>query len=235
VKEYFPNVKLVSTASILGEARKMGIQLVDKPWFVFLDDDIELSDGWYSKIVSYVDDSVGAVIGFPIETNSAFEKYSHFIMNQKNARRYFVIDNKIPEMPRGLVCNTLCRKEAVKDWMPPADLAAYEDYHLLKHVVHRGFKWISTSDATCRHHGLFTVQIEYKKAKWNGAGARLIDATTLWKLISKTSYIVQKSLWWSLRIWDPMLMLLLLAEHFGMLMGYLRWNMYMSSYTNTRK
>jgi glycosyltransferase involved in cell wall biosynthesis len=235
VKEYFSNVKLVSTDAKLGSARKMGIQLVDKPWFVFLDDDIELSEGWYSRIVPYIENGVGAVIGFPIETNPAWEKYSRLVMYEKNATRFVVVDKNSPEMARGLTCDTLCRKEAVRDWMPPADLAAYEDHHLLRHVVRKGFRWISTSDATCRHHGVFSLGIEYKKAKWNGAGARLVGATPLWKLVRKTFFVGRKGLCGSLRIRNPSLMLLLLAEHVGTLVGYLEWNKYTSSYINARK
>jgi glycosyltransferase involved in cell wall biosynthesis len=235
VEEYFSSVKLVSTDAKLGPARKMGIQLVDKPWFVFLDDDIELSEGWYSRIASYVEDGVGAVIGFPIETNPAWEKYSHLVMNEKNATRFVVVDRNSPEMVRGLTCDMLCRKEAVSDWTPPVDLAAYEDYHLLRHVVRRGFRWISTSDATCRHHGVFSLGITYKKAKWNGAGARLVGATSLWKLMRKTSFIGRKGLWGSIRIRNPLLMLLFLADHVGTLVGYLGWSRYTSSYVNARK
>jgi glycosyltransferase involved in cell wall biosynthesis len=235
VREYFSNVKLVSTDAKLGPAREMGIQLVDRPWFVFVDDDIELSEGWYSRIVSYVEDGVGAVIGSPIETSPAFEKYSRLIMNDKNAMRFMVIDKNSPETVRGLTCDTLCRKEAVRDWVPPADLAAYEDYHVLRHIVRRGFRWISTSDATCRHYGLFSLRFVYRKAKWNGAGARLIGATTLQRLIRRTSFIGRKGLWGSLRIRNPQLMLLFFAEHFGMIVGYLKWSRYTSSYINVRK
>jgi glycosyltransferase involved in cell wall biosynthesis len=234
VKEYFSNAKLVSTDAKLGSAREMGIQLVDKPWFVFLDDDIELSEGWYSRVVSYAADGVGAVIGFPIETNQAWEKYSHLVMNEKNATRFVAVDKDGSEMPRGLTCNVLCRKESVRDWMPPADLAAYEDYHILRHIVRRGFRWISTSDATCRHHGVFSLEITFKKAKWNGAGARLVGATTLRKLIRRTSFIGRKGLWGSLRIRNPLLMLLFLADHAGTLVGYLAWSNYTSSYINAR-
>jgi len=235
VRDQFTNVKLISSKAKLGAARRMGIQLVDTPWFVFLDDDIELPLGWYSRMTQHVAKNVGGVAGFAIESSPIWERFSYLTINKKNATRFVTVDSSNQDIIRGLTCNTLCRTATVKDWNPSPNLAAYEDHHLLRHIVRNGFKWIAASDPVCRHHGTFSLKSEFKKAKWNGAGARIANATTLRRLIRKTAYVVQTSLYGSLRIRNPLLMLHIFAEHFGMIIGYLRWSRYTSSYTYARR
>ncbi len=42
--------------------------------------------------------------------------------------------------------------DIVASWNPPAWLAAYEDYHLLRHVVTQGYKWRILLDYTAKHY-----------------------------------------------------------------------------------
>jgi glycosyltransferase involved in cell wall biosynthesis len=46
VRSVYPDAKVFQTEANLGSARKIGIAYVDTQYFAFIDDDIELSDGW---------------------------------------------------------------------------------------------------------------------------------------------------------------------------------------------
>lgn len=235
VRQYFPAVKIVQTKAKLAQARRMGFELVDTPWFAFFDDDIEPLEGWFRKIVSHIIEDTGAVAGLAIESDSIMEKFTYLRVKDKWIKsRVSTVDKRNPDAMRGLTHDTLCRTEGVKGWMPPSVLTAYEDHHLLRHIVKKGFKWVSVSDAKAKHYGIFTCRSEYKKGKWNGAGARLIRATNLRKLLKKSIYVVLTATYGSVRISNPLVIPISFSYHLGNFVGYLRWNHYLSSYINAR-
>lgn len=236
VKQLFPNAKIVQTEAELAQSRKIGFEMVDTPWFGFLDDDIELKKDWYNKIIAHVAEDVGAVAGLAIETHPSLEKFAYLRINDKwmKSRKKGVATKDNPDEIRGLTHNTLCRRKAVSGWSPPPNLVAFEDHHLLRHIVRKGFKWISVSDAQAKHHGIHNCQSEYKKAKWNYAGARYIGATSLQRLLRKAIYIGLLATFASFKIRDPSIITISFSAHLGRIEGYLKWNRYMSSYTNAR-
>jgi len=205
VKRIFPKAKIVQTEAELAQSRKIGFEMVDTPWFGFLDDDIELKKDWFTKIVAHVTKDVGAVAGLAVETHPSLEKFAYLRINDKwmKSRKKGVVTNDNPDEIRGLTHNTLCRREAVSDWSPPPNLVAFEDHHLLRHIVRKGFRWISVSDAQAKHHGIYNCKSGYRKAKWNYAGARYIGATSLQRLLRKAIYIGLLAAFASFKIRDP--------------------------------
>jgi hypothetical protein len=169
---------------------------------LFFDGDIKPLKGWYREITSHITKDVGAVAGLAIYLDSSMKKLIYLNMKDKHME-HRTVDKSNPDAMRGLTHDTLCRTEFVKGWLPPSILAAYEDHHLLRHVVQKGFKWGSISNAKVIHYGVFACRSEYKKGKWNGTGARLIRAKNLRKILTRLIYYTFGYTYDSLRIRDP--------------------------------
>jgi hypothetical protein len=133
------NKLIVERSAPLLEARWRAIQRVETEWFLFLDDDVLLCDGWFEEALKYMrDECVGAIqgrefiYGFGEKWDSALNRFRW----SKPDREYRLGD-------RGTCVNTLIRTEAVKDWNPPRlNLNAYEDFLITQHVLKRGYKWL---------------------------------------------------------------------------------------------
>lgn len=231
VKRIFPSARIIQTKSNLAQQRRLGIQMVDTDWFLFSDDDIEFKENWYNKIVSKVSANVKAINGVAIPTNESLEKFFLIRMGDGLMKsRKSVASKENPNAMRGLAGNTLIQTSIVKDWAPPNYLSAYEDHLLLRHVVSKGFKWISPKDAQVKHHGAFTCRSEYKKGKWNGAGARLTKASTLIGLLKVMLYAILTGAYASIKIRNPYTILILASMQTGYIIGYLDWNKYVDAY-----
>lgn len=152
---------IVETSTPLAKARQRAIAKVETDWFVFIDDDIILPDDWWKTLDRQIHfDSfgqrpfaqiIGAVQGtaIPYGLGDAYD------------RRFAEHFSNLPEIrmlngnSRMFTHNTLIRRSAVEDWNPPADLEAYEDYHMMRHIQKRGYK-------------VFVVKTEtYHKYSWS--------------------------------------------------------------------
>jgi hypothetical protein len=133
------NKLIIERSTPLLEARWRAIQRVETEWFLFLDDDVLLCDGWFEEALKYMrDERVGAIqgrefiYGFGEKWDSALNRFRW----SKPDREYRLGD-------RGTCVNTLIRTEAVKDWNPPClNLNAYEDFLITQHVIGKGYKWL---------------------------------------------------------------------------------------------
>lgn len=153
------NEIIIENSVPLAKARQRAIEKVTTDWFVFIDDDIILPDDWWKTL--YYDfyigtaiaptDKVGAIQGtaIPIGLGENFDKaFFKIFMDGYNWR-------ELNGNSRMFTHNTLIRTEAVKDWNPPADLEAYEDLHMMKHIQKQGYK-------------VFVVKTEtYHQYSWN--------------------------------------------------------------------
>ncbi len=111
IKSIFPDAIIVKTRAKLAYARRLGVKYVDTDSFVFIDDDIELTSGWFTKLTSILDGGVGAVHGLHININLTYAtEYS--LWNLK--RLYKIYPSRIidvtsinPYAFRGYTTNTI--------------------------------------------------------------------------------------------------------------------------------
>jgi glycosyltransferase involved in cell wall biosynthesis len=133
-------------------SRQLGIRLVETSWFLFLDSDCILSDGWFEKAKENLSSEVGALQGydFPIyDKNISDFNESMISLGEKLGRT----GSKalVPRDIRGFTGDALIRTETVKDIQIPRLLHVYEDYYIKKHIEKKGYKWLVTKDPCCTH------------------------------------------------------------------------------------
>lgn len=236
VNEIFPDAIIIQTSEKLARQRSIGISKVDTEWFLFCDDDIEFNGEWYKAITKKIRDDVGGLNGVAIPTDFALEKFFKLRLETSflSPRKTKVTKNQSDRI-RGLTGNTLIRTSIVKDWNPPVFLSAYEDHHLLIHILQKGYVWVTVSDAKTRHNGNFSSKSEITKAKWNTAAGRLIGAIKLVGIFRKAILGVGIGFLASLRIGNPRILILSVSMHLGNIIGYLKWNKYLGPYPRLNK
>ena len=139
----YGNVKIIFEKSTRAKARERGIEEVTTPWFMFVDSDVVLCEGWFEKAQRYIDNDVGAIWGLNIDVipnvkNKLFLKSLLLI-----ARECFNL--------RGGMHDTLIRHELVKDIRIPERLHAYEDAYIVNWIKKKGYKAIVGDDIYCLH------------------------------------------------------------------------------------
>jgi len=226
VKSVFPTAVVIQTDSNLARQRSLGIMEVDTDWFLFCDDDIEFTKGWYSKIISHGKDNVGALNGRAVPPYPRLIKSLYSTNNmwyKTRERRLASSHRRHPDSQRGLGGNTLIRSDLAVDWEPPAMLGSFEDHHLRRHITSKGAEWLVVPEAIVWHHRPCTVKTMFTHERWNAAGGRLIGALTLRKILKETVFGLLLSLYaaMSSRVVDAIP--LTIAQHLGRIQGYLKW------------
>jgi glycosyltransferase involved in cell wall biosynthesis len=180
VLEVFPKAKVVRSMENLGRARKLGIDIVDTPFFAFIDDDILLSKGWYEYTKGLMGDRIGAVACYAKTKNPLFRG-----LHEYATRPRLVVSSKgNMDSQRGFTYAALMRKEACTTWKPDKTLAACEDHEILRHVVQRGFLWLTSYFVFAEHlqsqQSYFALLREaWKSTAWNTAGCRYTELVKL--------------------------------------------------------
>ena len=54
VRSVFSDAKVFQTTANLAMAQRIGVKHVDTRYLAFIDDDIELSEGWFRKMISFI-------------------------------------------------------------------------------------------------------------------------------------------------------------------------------------
>jgi glycosyltransferase involved in cell wall biosynthesis len=173
ILELFPNAKVVHSMENLGSARKLGINIVDTPFFAFVDDDVLLLKGWYEYTKGLMNSRVGAVACYANDKTHLTRGLYKFATRP----RLVVSSKKNVDSQRGFTYATLMRKEAVASWKPDRTLVACEDHEILRYVVKRGFLWLTSRFAFAEHlqpdQNYFTFfRNVWRKTAWNTAGCR---------------------------------------------------------------
>lgn len=153
-KEKYGNVVLIRDNGTRGSARLKGIRAVETDWFVFVDSDVVLCDGWYEKAQKYVKNDVGAVWGTEVWAG---------ILHPNVLKLFLMTTRRIFEL-RGGTHDLLVRFEAVKDIDIPKNLHVFEDAHIKDWITRKGYKVIPTYVPFCLHHRPETV--------WTARGSR---------------------------------------------------------------
>jgi len=135
--EYIPcNNLIVETSKPLALARMKAIQKVKTEWFAFIDDDVEIDKTWFEIIKPLMKkNDIGAIQG-NLLINGLGVEWDKVL----NSRKVFIQEFKLGE--RGCTHNTLIRTALVKDWIPPPNLSAWEDYSLTQHIFKKGYRWV---------------------------------------------------------------------------------------------
>lgn len=235
VRKIFSKVIVEETDLNLGMARKRGIELVDTEFFVFVDDDIELCNGWFKEITKHIDSTTGAIHGQAVPVLRHLNKWSEWMWKKWVPLRKGVIEKiqiataKEPDVVRGYTHNTLVRKSAVEEWAPPVFLCAYEDHILLRHVVKNGYTWKVITKLTVKHWGVSSLKEELVKAKWRIAGARLINYNDLsfWLLVKALAKWTIKAIYASLEIKEPLIVPYVFLNQLAYILGWVGWTKYL--------
>lgn len=124
---------VMSRPSTLPQAREIAIEHVETEWFLFLDDDVRLSETYLADAAEAVAPAVGAVQGR--KTTSA-SRNTDWV--RRRARR-------------GGTHATLLRREAIEGMLYPDDLLVLEDEYTRRYVEDNGFLWIFNHQARFDH------------------------------------------------------------------------------------
>jgi glycosyltransferase involved in cell wall biosynthesis len=244
VREYFPEAKLVLTDSSLAKSRQLGIQNVDTEYFVFVDDDIILPNGWFEKLWSSLDSKTGAIHAYAVPAlrlpyeekwRKWQEKWAKSKLRMRKLKRASLEkEAKIIEVTEenknkfsGYTHNTIIKLDACKDWNPSSDFPVFEDQVLLWHIVRKGYKWKIAREITVQHYSYRNLTEHLRKVKWRIAGQRLVGLSNpSLKQLLVTDFIKRFviSCKACIDVKDPTVLAYVLLLHFAFLDGYLRWN-----------
>jgi len=117
----------------LPRARELAIDAVDAEWFLFLDDDVRLTDDYLEQMLNATAPMVGGVQG---RKASRTEDPSDWVKRRSR---------------RAGTHATLLRRDAVEGVSFPPDLHVLEDEYLRRYVESRGYVWVFNHQARFEH------------------------------------------------------------------------------------
>lgn len=138
----FGNIVLIPYNGTRGDARQRGIREVETDWFMFVDSDVVLCDGWFSKAEKLMKDHVGAIWGMEIWS---------VIKNMRILNLFERVNIKIFEK-RGGTHDMLVRRKAIEGIRIPSHLHTYEDSYIKSWICKKGYKVIAAYDPYCIHY-----------------------------------------------------------------------------------
>jgi glycosyltransferase involved in cell wall biosynthesis len=179
--EHVPvNKLIIERSKPLALARAKAIRKVTTEFFAFIDDDVEISKEWFKTLTAYMKPDVGAVQGTLLI--KGLGKVWDNALNKSKRRIY-----ELHLGQRGFLHNTLIRTELVRDWNPPPDLSAFEDYHLTQHVLKKGYRWIVVP--TDSYHRKTWKQV-WGNAIWAMEGWKKLNPSPTLRLAKIIKYLV---------------------------------------------
>ena len=135
------NVKVFLDKGNRATARQKGIGQVSTDWFVFVDSDAVLCEGWFEKAQRYVGDDVGAVWGTEVWST---------IKNPLALKLFLPVTRKIFEV-RGGTHDTLVRTDLVRDIRIPGNLHIYEDAYIKNWIEQKHYRVVACYSPFCIH------------------------------------------------------------------------------------
>lgn len=220
IRKNFPDAIIVENNLNLGKARAEAVKYVDAEWFAFIDDDIELFNGWYKEIIKHLNSTVGAIAFTALPEEEWLKKL--FLQSPKIAisiRRKWVSEYWVP------CTNTLVKTELVRDWSPPSFLSAGEDAHLSKHIMSKGYRVVLLQNYHVKHYGLHGLK-GAKKKQWYCSSARLLKHTpiTTKRLVRRFLISPLRGLYIGFKVGEDMVIPYIILSDFYSLKGWLCWN-----------
>jgi glycosyltransferase involved in cell wall biosynthesis len=161
--EKYHNVKIIMDKGNRATARQKGIADVNTEWFLFVDSDVVLCNGWFRKAQKYINADVGAVWGTEVWST---------IGSNVTMGIFLRITRKIFEV-RGGTHDTLIKTELVKDIQIPKKLHVYEDAYIKDWIEQKGYRVIPCYIPFCIHYRPPNVWT------WKGSIGLMAEAFTL--------------------------------------------------------
>lgn len=228
VRSVFPDAKIFQTSASLANARRIGIKYVDTKYFAFIDDDIEVSERWFTELIYFVISGrrVGAVQGFLRLYVDYLDKAQ---LHELNHRK----EPTVEITGRGWTNNTLLMTEIVRDFNPPRTVHSWEDFLITQHVIKKGYRWLEIYEAQVTNYGdaessyVSELRRYFLRGRWHGAGARLVNesSSSCWQQIAtfllKTFWSFGQYLILAIAISDPRVLLVRICGRLGYLDGFL--------------
>jgi hypothetical protein len=126
-----------STTKPLGRARENAIGQVETPYFVFVDDDVELPANWFESMWQFrARLEASCRIGWLESWSVPMKPDWYYKWNRTRVP-------KLVRLTRETAANygnaVLVLTEAVRDWHAPSDLDFGEMLHILYHVLDKGY------------------------------------------------------------------------------------------------
>jgi hypothetical protein len=215
----------------LAEAQRIGIGYVDTRYLALIDDDIELSEGWFKKMMVFIKSAnqVAVVQGFT--------RYHPGYMDKPRLLELSRRKGQVKEITDGAYTHdAVLLTEAVKDFDPQQIIHSRGDFLMLQHVLRKGYKWFEMNQAQATHYRgsdksyLADIRKNFLKERWNGANDRLVHirsssfgrtiAALLLGFLKTTLYFLKVSIVVS----DPRIPLMYFIGNFGYLKGFLSAN-----------
>lgn len=138
----YGNVIVIQDSGTRGSARQRAIDSVKSDWFMFVDSDVVLCDGWFEKALKLMDDDVGAVWG--IEVWSVLKTARILSLFERVTMKIFE--------RRGGTHDLLVRRKAVDGIKIPEHLHTYEDSYIKSWICKKGYRVVPAYDPYCVHH-----------------------------------------------------------------------------------
>jgi glycosyltransferase involved in cell wall biosynthesis len=140
-------IVLIQDRGTRGRARQKAIGRVETEWFMFVDSDVLLSNGWFEKAKELMKDDVGAIWG--MEVWSA-------VKDMKVLGLFERVNMKIFQ-ERGGTHDLLVRRKTIEDINIPAHLHTYEDAYIRSWIRKKGYDVIAVYEPYCIHYRPETV------------------------------------------------------------------------------
>jgi len=154
-KAIFPAAQIIyDVKGNRATARQIGIDQVCTDWFVFMDSDVILKEGWFKNASKYmVNPDIGAVQGSTLQVVEPL--IEDFSVAMKRIRKFLgglTYKPFLEPVHRGFTGDILLKTHLVKDIKIPKILHVYEDHYIKKWIENKGFIWFRAPDATCAHY-----------------------------------------------------------------------------------
>jgi glycosyltransferase involved in cell wall biosynthesis len=141
-QEVYGNLIVLQDKGTRASARQKAISHVKNEWFMFVDSDVVLCDGWFSKAKKLIKEDVGAVWG--IEIWSVLRGARFLDLFERITLKVFE--------RRGGTHDLLVRTRAVEGISIPYHLHTYEDSYIRSWIIKKGYRVIPVYDPYCFHY-----------------------------------------------------------------------------------
>jgi glycosyltransferase involved in cell wall biosynthesis len=189
---------IYSSLKPLGTARQELIEQVSTDWFAFVDTDVELMPGWFSKVWRLVNDKTGAVDGMWSYTLEP--EVDAYQQSMEELARIFGKKTSTELVTRAFTGDTLIRTGLVKDIeIPPVPV--WEDEFIKQHITRKGYEWKRTKEAVCLHHRRLNISQAYDSGYYGyyfGGISPMQAVKNLTTIVPKATFAVLRTGKWRL-------------------------------------
>ena len=140
----YGNVSIFQMHGSRAAARTEGIRRVSTDWFMFVDSDVLLCNGWFKKAHADMLEGVGVVWGLNVDVIPNIKNKHILTLQSIIARKAFNL--------RGGMHDTLILRKAVDGMRIPEHLHTYEDAYIVQYIASHGYKVVVGIDIYCLHY-----------------------------------------------------------------------------------